>query len=662
MNAYTYHKIYDTFFGDIVPHVMANVLKIPIVIIHRYVDSCGVSVISQHENHSNDVTSYLLVFKTGKHYDGLTHVSSNSDPAVLKGISLDSNSTDNGEDLSNDIYFSMTACSELERHTGRESITTDRARHNDGPRVNVGREHVIDGNGIDDFSHAGLNIMVWNINGLSQSKLDKRIAGSMLLKYDIILLCETWAAQDAEFFLNGYEYHNYPRKYKHRCAKRHSGGIAMFISKNINEGVTLGSYTNDTIAWVVLKKSFFRLPRDIHLACIYIVPEGSTNSTQDAFDLVTDQILKIPSGNDVIMCGDYNARTGSMVDLDVNFTNGTNGELNPLLPPECGERYLLIDKMYKLRLLERSNKDLTSNAFGSRLIELCRMAGLLILNGRMGCDKGVGDFTRDSTTGRSVVDYVLSSPDVFSLISNFVIHESVPESDHKPISFAIFSASYTATNVGVTKNIPWQNLTKYKWSGEDLINLAESMHDNYSAPYIQAFMEDLAGLSNPNEVATSFDRYIAQACERTLVAETVKCHRPRNRVPWYDHECREKRSIAIKSGERVNSETDRQKQRQACRDYTACKQRKQRTFRRRCIADIEHAYLNNRASMWKFIDKIGSEFTNGIEPDNIAFYNHFLELSNPCQKTTLVHNTKRVLLNFSLNTMLIYALVLVTIV
>ena len=197
MNAYIYHKIYDTFFGDIVPHV----------IIHQYIDSYGVSVVSQHENRSNDVTSYLLVFKTGKHYDGLTHVSSNSDPAVLKSTSLDSNSTDNGEDLSNNIYFSMTAGSELERHiyTGRESITTDRARHNDGPRVNVGREHVIDGNDIDDFSHAGLNIMVWNINGLSQSKVDKRIAGSMLLKYDIILSCETWAAQDAEFFLNGYE-------------------------------------------------------------------------------------------------------------------------------------------------------------------------------------------------------------------------------------------------------------------------------------------------------------------------------------------------------------------------------------------------------------------------------------------------------------------------
>ena len=39
--------------------------------------------------------------------------------------------------------------------------------------------------------------------------------------------------------------------------------------------------------------------------------------------------------------------------------------------------------------------------------------------------------------------------------------------------------------------------------------------------------------------------------------------------------------------------------------------------------------------MWKLIDQIGSEFTNGIEPDNIAFYNHFLDLSNPYQNNDL---------------------------
>ena len=108
----------------------------------------------------------------------------------------------------------------------------------------------------------------------------------LFLKYDIIMLCETWANDDAEFFLNGYEYYNYPRKYKHRCAKRSSGGLGVFIRKNVREGVVIGGHTNDIIAWFVLKKSYFGFPRDIHLACIYIVPESSSNSTQEEFNII----------------------------------------------------------------------------------------------------------------------------------------------------------------------------------------------------------------------------------------------------------------------------------------------------------------------------------------------------------------------------------------
>ena len=49
LNAYSYHMIYDTFFGDIVTHGMANVLQIPIVIIHQF----GVSVICLYARRAN---------------------------------------------------------------------------------------------------------------------------------------------------------------------------------------------------------------------------------------------------------------------------------------------------------------------------------------------------------------------------------------------------------------------------------------------------------------------------------------------------------------------------------------------------------------------------------------------------------------------------------
>ena len=61
--------------------------------------------------------------------------------------------------------------------------------------------------------------MFWNIQGLSQDKLSDVILGNMLKEYDIILLSETWASDQDEFVLDGFDYHNYPRKIYTRIVK-----------------------------------------------------------------------------------------------------------------------------------------------------------------------------------------------------------------------------------------------------------------------------------------------------------------------------------------------------------------------------------------------------------------------------------------------------------
>ena len=42
---------------------------------------------------------------------------------------------------------------------------------------------------------------------------------------------------------------------------------------------------------------------------------------------------------------------------------------------------------------ERYNKDTTLNNNGQLLIDFCKVSNMKILNGRLGSDKGVGDFT-----------------------------------------------------------------------------------------------------------------------------------------------------------------------------------------------------------------------------------------------------------------------------
>jgi hypothetical protein len=101
--------------------------------------------------------------------------------------------------------------------------------------------------------------LVWNCNGLSS---DKRLQGDFvdfLCGYDLIILSETWCDKNADLSLNGYECLNVYRAYRHRRAKRHSGGIAVFYKTHLGNGIKLVKKHHDTLVWLKLDKDFFFL-------------------------------------------------------------------------------------------------------------------------------------------------------------------------------------------------------------------------------------------------------------------------------------------------------------------------------------------------------------------------------------------------------------------
>ena len=215
-------------------------------------------------------------------------------------------------------------------------------------------------------------------------------------------------------------YYNYPRKYKNHGAKRNSGDLGRFICNELQNGVTIWTNTDDVIAWIILKRSFFGFENDIYLAIVYIVPEGSTYLKYGEFSLLYDQILKVQDGCGILLCGDYNARTSVMPDFNVNFT-GSNGDLDHLLP-HCDRNSHLKNKILSPDMLARASKNsVTINRHCISLVELYKCAGLLIFNWRQGHDRDIGEFTRDDTTGRSVVDYVIGTIKVFDLVRSFSV-------------------------------------------------------------------------------------------------------------------------------------------------------------------------------------------------------------------------------------------------
>ena len=84
-------------------------------------------------------------------------------------------------------------------------------------------------------------------------------------------------------------------------------------------------------------------------------------------------------------------------------------------------------------LVKRSNEDKVVNGQGKRLIEICKMCNLRVVNGRVGEDRSRGRITYVTDNGESVMDYVLCSPSLFDRIRRFEVLDPNQCSDHSPL-------------------------------------------------------------------------------------------------------------------------------------------------------------------------------------------------------------------------------------
>ena len=139
----------------------------------------------------------------------------------------------------------------------------------------------------------------------------------------------------------------------------------------------------------------------------------------------------------------------------------------------------------------------------------------------------------------------------------------------------------------------------------------------------------LSELADTTSVATLFNNFLSQAIERVCCVTDPAVRGKINKAPWFDKECREKRSRAIEAGHRADCTTDRRKQLEACKDYRADKQRKQRQYHAECVRTIIETYESNRSMVWKTIGRISRSYNNHCSPSDNEFYEYFQSMSTP---------------------------------
>ncbi|KAF1801394.1 hypothetical protein FB192DRAFT_1473877, partial [Mucor lusitanicus] len=139
-----------------------------------------------------------------------------------------------------------------------------------------------------------VSLSFWNANGLRQSTVHDVL--SHVGSTQVLLVTETWLTSGS-FPSNWTQYHLYGSKVP-GAFNRGSGGITAFASPSCPFSVSqLPSYNAHTLSLKV---------GNLTVHCVYLPPPLSS-------DQVLSLLRSLPVTSDTIICGDFNARFGSLL-------------------------------------------------------------------------------------------------------------------------------------------------------------------------------------------------------------------------------------------------------------------------------------------------------------------------------------------------------------
>ena len=169
------------------------------------------------------------------------------------------------------------------------------------------------------------------------------------------------------------------------------------------------------------------MPRDIYLGIVYLSPFYFEHKYN--FDYISDlenDLFTFSNLGEILLMGDFNARTGNLQDFVDNNKILTNGNLDVF---DYSAKPVVSTK--------RNSQDFVSNNRGEKLIELCLSFDLFILNGRKLGDS-FGAKTCFNWNGSSVVDYVISSIPLYESVRYLQVGDLHPTySIHCPVTFGM---------------------------------------------------------------------------------------------------------------------------------------------------------------------------------------------------------------------------------
>lgn len=435
---------------------------------------------------------------------------------------------------------------------------------------------------------------MWNCNGLTNDKLSEKEFTDLIEGNDIVFFSESWTDKHFENRLCDFTCFNYYRKFRHRKAKRNSGGIVVFIRDCILPGIEMVKNHYDTLIWFKLDKDFFQFKEDVYLCCVYFWPDDSTAARLidvDLFDLISNDIVSFEQLGSVMLAGDWNARVGNKCDYVVCDT----------VVPDID------DNEYHSDLpLARASQDIECNSRGRKMLDLCKANSLRIANGRLGVDSNKGEYTYFSRQSHTTIDYLLLKELDFSLIHEFYIGSFNTFSDHAPLHFTIRSAVYTSKDNGPCP----RSSTSLRWANEKREFFRRGLIGKL--PELNRSLNDV-NVNDNNSLDAMIDKFTSIIREVTepLFKYNMK-YKSSNKSnsftnkEWFDRDCIEAKTLYRQALSNYNIYKSYENRVELCaskKSYKNMVRKKKRAFILNKSKELENLKSKRPKEFWKFFKK-----------------------------------------------------------
>lgn len=200
--------------------------------------------------------------------------------------------------------------------------------------------------------------------------------GELICQHDFICLQETKTDDTDQINFPGYIFKT---KNRQKFSHRKSGGIAFGYKEKLDKFITIIKNDNKFVFWVKVSSTLFKLDEDVLIGVVYIPPEFTSYSSQEAFNNIYFDIRYFSRLHEYIsLAVNCNARITEFNDFSV-FTENYFLNEDKYLIEKCIS--FLTDSNLPLK---KHGLDKGQNKSGKLLINLCKGQRFCAMNGRVG--------------------------------------------------------------------------------------------------------------------------------------------------------------------------------------------------------------------------------------------------------------------------------------